>query len=91
LSGVSHTSATNSITFTEPNGTYNYIITLPSGYKTTSLTGTIKTTKYQTTISIPVSSTTSPSFNYVWIIVVVIIIIAVIGAVFALRFRKKKP
>jgi hypothetical protein len=44
LNGTRHTSTTNTITFTEPNGTYSYAITDISGWHQTTLpyTGTVK-------------------------------------------------
>ena len=93
LEGVKHSSTTNTITFTEPNGTYNYTISLPSGYKTISLTGTIKTTTSPINVVVPVSATTSTPFYYILIVIVlviVVVILAVIAVVLTMKKRKKK-
>lgn len=78
-----------------PNGTYNYTINLPSGYKTTNSLGTLKTTINQTNITIfvfPISHTSLQQSNYNWIIVgvVIVIMLAVIAVVMVVKERKKK-
>jgi photosystem II stability/assembly factor-like uncharacterized protein len=95
LNGTMESSTTNTITFTEPYGTYSFSVTLPSGYKTISSSGEITTTQSSTNVPISVTSvtkTTTPpaTTNYLLIggIVVVVVIIAVIAAVIAMRRGK---
>jgi len=91
LNNVTETSTNSTITFHEPYGIYSYSISLPSGYKTLSSTGSIKTTQPSLIIPITVSSTTPPSFptSYlIYIIIAMVVIVAVIGAVLAMRRKK---
>ncbi len=97
LNGTMESSTTNTITFSEPYGTYSFSVTLPSGYKTTSSSGEITTTQSSTNVPISVTSvtkTTTPpaTTNYLLIggIVVVVVIIAVIAAVIAMRRGKNR-
>ncbi len=94
LNGTMKSSTANSITFTEPYGTYSFSITLPSGYKTTTSGGEITTTQSSTNVPInvsPISKTTTPpaTTNYL-LIGVIVVIIAAIGAVIAMRRRRNK-
>jgi len=92
LNNVTETSTNSTITFHEPYGTYSYSISLPSGYKTSSSSGTIKTSQPSLIIPITVSSTTPPSSltSYlIYIIIAIVVIVAVIGAVLAMRRGKK--
>jgi hypothetical protein len=93
LNGVTETSTNSTLTFHEPYGTYSYSISLPSGYKTSSSTGSIQTSQPSLIIPIAVSSTTPPSSptNYlIYIITAIVVIAAVIGAVLAIRRGKNK-
>jgi hypothetical protein len=94
LNGTMKSSTANSITFTEPYGTYSFSITLPSGYKTTTSGGEITTTQSSTNVPInvsPISKTTTPpaTTNYL-LIGVIVVIIAAVGAVIAMRRRRNK-
>ena len=92
LNGVTETSTNSTITFHEPYGTYSYSISLPSGYKTSSSSGTIKTSQPSLIIPITVSSTSppsSPTGYLIYIIIAIVVIVAVIGAVLAMRRGKK--
>ena len=91
LNGVTETSTNSTITFHEPYGTYSYSISLPSGYKTSSSSGSIKTSQPSLIIPITVSSTShSSSTSYlIYIIIAMVVIAAVIGAVLAMRRGKK--
>ena len=91
LNGVTETSTNSTITFHEPYGTYSYSISLPSGYKTSSSSGTIKTSQPSLIIPITVSSTSpSSSTSYlIYIIIAIVVIVAVIGAVLATKRGKK--
>jgi len=92
LNGTTETSTNSTITFHEPYGTYSYSISLPSGYKTSSSSGTIKTTQPSLIIPITVSSTSppsSPTGYLIYIIIAIVVIVAVIGAVLAMRRGKK--
>ncbi len=97
LNGTMKSSNTNTITFTEPYGTYSFSVTLPSGYKTTSSSGEVKTTQSSTNVDInvsPVSKTTTPpaTTNYllIGVIVAIVVIIALVGAVIAMRRSRNK-
>ena len=97
INGNIKSSTTNTITFTEPYGTYTYSITLPSGYKTTSQTGTITTAQSNTNVPVSITSvskTTTPlttnSYLLIGVIVVVIVIIALVGAVIVTKRSKNR-
>ncbi len=98
LNGITKTSTNSTITFNEPNGTYSYTIVLPSGYNTTSSSGSVSTTQSITNIPVSVTSTsTTPSpssspTNYLLIVIVIVIvvIIAIVGGTFVMRRGKKK-
>ncbi len=81
------TSTTNTITFYEPNGTYSYIIHLPSGYQGTNLTGT--TSISGTTATIPIKAQ-APMNYMLFIIIGIVVVIVIIGAFVGLRMRKPK-
>ncbi|MGC8663632.1 MAG: hypothetical protein ACP5SF_03925 [Thermoplasmata archaeon] len=98
LNGKTESSTTNTITFSEPYGSYTYTINLPNGYKTTNSTGTVLTKQSNLNISITVSSTSptpasTPSFsslnmNLLIVIIVIVIIIAVLGVVLVMKKGK---
>ncbi|MGC8664005.1 MAG: hypothetical protein ACP5TX_06390, partial [Thermoplasmata archaeon] len=84
---VTLSSTTNKITFNEPNGSYSYIIHLPSGYQSTSTKGPISVSGNSALASFTAQQTT----NYLLIgIIVVIIIIAIIAGIIFMRRGKKK-
>jgi len=92
LNNVTETSTNSTITFHEPYGTYSYSISLPSGYKTSSSTGSIQTSQPSLIIPIAVSSTApppSPTNYLIYIIIAVVVIAAAIGAIVAMGRRKK--
>jgi len=92
LNNVTETSTNSTITFHEPYGTYSYSISLPSGYRTATSTGSITTTQSSLNIPVPVSSTAPPQAptNYLlYIIIAIVVIAAVIGVVVAMGRRKK--
>ncbi len=88
---VTQTSTSGLVTFTEPNGTYQYTVHLPAHYTGTNLTGTLKV------VGAPASATITakkiPVTNYTLYIVVgviVVIVIALIAVLLAVMRRKKK-
>ncbi len=86
-------SSTNStVIFNEPNGTYSYVVHLPSGYTSSNSKGTLNVSGASLTSSIAakqVSTTGSNTTDYlIYAIVAVIIVIAVMGVVFAMRRKR---
>jgi subtilase family serine protease len=63
LNGATQASAQGQVSFTEPNGTYQYTVTSPSGYNATPSSGTITVNgqAVSTTINFTQTSTPSPS------------------------------
>jgi len=85
---VTLSSTTNTITFNEPNGTYSYIIHLPSGYQSNSVKGQVNVSGNSAIATIKAQQTT----NYLWIgiIAVVIIIVILLAVAFLIRNRNKQ-
>jgi len=81
-------STTNTITFNEPNGTYSYIIHLPSGYQTNNVKGQVYVSGNSETLTFGAQQ----AIIYLWIgIIAVVIIIAIpIGAILFRRGKNKK-
>ena len=94
LNGKTETSTTNTISFTEPNGTYSFSIASINGYSVSPSSGsiTVKGTNISQNITFKsVTTTTSHSSNdyLIYIIIAVVVIAAAIGAVVAMGRRKK--
>ncbi len=84
---VTISSTTNKITFNEPNGTYSYIIHLPSGYQSTNTKGPISVSGNSVLTSIAAQQTN----NYFLIgIIAVIVIIAIVAGIIFMRKGKHK-
>jgi hypothetical protein len=84
---VTLSSTTNTITFNEPNGSYSYIIHLPSGYQSNNAKGSVNVSGNSAIATFKAQQTT----NYLWIgIIAVVIIIAVAIGVILLRRGKNK-
>ncbi len=80
-------SRTNTITFYEPNGTYSYIVHIPSGYHGNNLNGTISVSG--TTLKIQIKA--QGPINYMLLIVIsVVVVIVILGVLVGLRWRKPK-
>ncbi|MGC8692622.1 MAG: hypothetical protein ACP5RZ_06400, partial [Thermoplasmata archaeon] len=86
---VTLSSTTNKITFNEPNGTYTYIIHLPSGYQSTSTKGPISVSGNSAIASFTAQQTTN--YLLIGIIAVIVVIAIVTGIVFMRRGKSKKP
>jgi len=94
LNGTTETSTTNTISFTEPNGTYSFSISSINGYSVSPSSGsiTVKGTNISHNITFTSVTTTSPpsSNDYlIYIIIAIVVIAAAIGAVVAMGRRKK--
>ena len=82
---VTLSSTTNTITFNEPNGTYSYIIHLPSGYQTNNVKGHVYVSGNSETLTFGAQQ----AIIYLWIgIIAVVIIIAI--PIAAILFRRGK-
>ena len=81
---VTLSSTTDSITFSEPNGTYTYSVNLPSGYTGTNLSGSFKPTGQLVTTNI----TVHPATDYTLIIIVVLIVIIAVTATIVVMMRR---
>jgi len=94
FNGKTETSNNNTISFTEPNGTYSFTISPINGYSVSPSSGsiTVKGTNISQNITFTsVTTTTPPSSNdyLIYIIIAVVVIAAAIGAVVAMGRRKK--
>jgi len=95
LNGTTETSTTNSISFTEPNGTYSFTIASFNGYSASPYSGS-KTVNganvNQATTFKSVATTTSHSSNDSpnYIVTAVVVIAATIGAAIVVMGKKKK-
>jgi len=94
LNGKTETSTTNTISFTEPKGTYSFSISSIDGYSVSPSSGSIrvKGTNISEKITFRSVTTTSPpsSNDYlIYIIIAIVIIAAAIGAIVAMGRRKK--
>jgi len=91
---VTLSSTTNTITFNEPNGTYSYIIHLPSGYQSNNGKGQVNVSGNSAIATIKAQQIIKPqqTTKYLWIgIIAVVIVIAILLAVaFLIRNRNKK-
>ena len=81
---VTLSSATDSITFSEPNGSYSYTVHLPSGYTGTNLSGSFKSTGQPVTANI----TARPATDYTLIIIVALIAIVAVTATIVVMMRR---
>ena len=85
---VTLSSRNNTITFNEPNGTYSYIIHLPSGYQGSNTKGSINLSGNSATLKIKAQGTK----NYLWILIIaaVIIIALTIGIILPRKGKNKQ-
>jgi len=84
---VTLSSDTNTIIFNEPNGSYSYIIHLPSGYQSNNAKGSVNVSGNSAIATFKAQQKT----NYLWIgIIAVVIIIAIVIGVILLRRGKNK-
>ncbi|MGC8620276.1 MAG: hypothetical protein ACP5LA_07265, partial [Thermoplasmata archaeon] len=99
LNGTTESSTTNTITFTEPNGTYAYSIGIIGGYTASPSSGTITVNganvnqeiTFSSSSTLPPKSSTN-SNDLLWIgIILVIVIIAIISGIFIRKGKSKKP
>ncbi|MGC8663993.1 MAG: hypothetical protein ACP5TX_06330, partial [Thermoplasmata archaeon] len=81
-------STTNKITFNEPNGTYTYIIHLPSGYQSTNTKGPISVSGNSALASFTAQQTTN--YLLIGIIAVIVVIVITAGIVLMRRGKKKR-
>jgi len=91
---ITLTSTTNTVTFNEPNGSYSYIIHLPSGYQSNNVKGPVNVSGNSAIVSFKVQQTfkTQQTTNYlsIGIIGVIIIIVISLGVTFLMRNRNKQ-
>jgi hypothetical protein len=79
-------SNTNTITFNEPNGSYSYIIHLPSGYQGSNAKGSINVSGNSETLTFSAQKT----MNYLSLEIIAAVIIAIIIGIIFLRMVRKK-
>jgi len=94
LNGKTETSNNNTISFTEPNGTYSFSIASINGYSVSPSSGsiTVKGTNISQNITFTSVTTTTPhsSNDYlIYIIIAVVVIAAAIGVSVAMRRKKR--
>ncbi len=87
LNGTTKSTTGTSITFIVKNGTYNYKISLPSGYSSQYTSGTINVEGKS--LVVPLNISKSSSFPWLLIILIAIIILVVI--IIFILMRRKKP
>jgi len=85
---VTSSSTTDTITFNEPNGSYSYIIHLPSGYQSNNAKGPVNVSGNSETATF----TAQQTMNYllVGIIAVIVIILVALGVTFLMRSKNKQ-
>ncbi|MDP8012337.1 MAG: hypothetical protein RAK23_05930, partial [Thermoplasmata archaeon] len=88
LNGTTKYTTGTSITFIVKNGTYNYKISLPSGYSAQYTTGTINVEGKS--LVVPLNVSKYSSFPWLFIILILIIIVVIIIILF-IFMRRKKP
>ncbi|MGC9074104.1 MAG: hypothetical protein ACP5H0_08120, partial [Caldisericum sp.] len=86
---ITLSSTSNKITFNEPNGTYTYIIHLPSGYQGTNTKGSINVSGNSALASFTAQQTTN--YLLIGIIAVIVLIAIVAGVIFIRKGKSKKP
>ncbi|MGA9044574.1 MAG: thermopsin family protease [Thermoplasmata archaeon] len=95
LGGVTITSNTTTVTFSEPMGTYTYYIGPLGGYDTTPTTGTLTVTG-PTTYNVPVSFTSTTSyvstntFNTWFAVAIALAVIALVLGLLALFLHRRR-
>ncbi|MGC8580672.1 MAG: hypothetical protein ACP5MB_11565, partial [bacterium] len=88
---VTLSSTTNTITFSEPNGTYSYALHLPSGYTTNNQRGSTTVSGHSMALSINAKQSSRPTsqpLNYSIIIIVALMVAAIVALLAVLRKRK---
>lgn len=94
LNGTTKSSTSSLITFSLPNGSYSYIIHLPSGYQSNNVKELVNVSRNSAIASFKVQQTfkTQQATNYlsIGIIGVIIIIIISLGVTFLMRNRNKQ-
>ena len=85
---VTLSSTTNTITFNEPNGSYSYIIHLPSGYQSSNVKGQVNVSGNSAILAIKAQQTMNCLL--IGIIAVIIVIAIVIGAISLRRGKNKQ-
>jgi len=85
---VTLSSTTNTLTFNEPNGSYSYIIHLPSGYQSNNAKGPVNVSGNSETATF----TAQQTMNYllIGIIAVIVIILVALGVIFLMRSKNKQ-
>jgi len=85
---VTLSSTTNTLTFNEPNGSYSYIIHLPSGYQSNNAKGPVNVSGNSETATF----TAQQTMNSLWIgiIAVIVIILVALGVIFLMRSKNKQ-
>jgi len=85
---VTSSSTTDTITFNEPNGSYSYIIHLPSGYQSNNAKGPVNVSGNSETATF----TAQQTMNYllIGIIAVIVIILVALGVIFLMRSKNKQ-
>jgi len=91
---ITLSSTTNTITFNEPNGSYSYIIHLPSGYQSNNVKGQVNVSGNSAIATIKAQQAIKPqqTTNYlsIGIIGVIIIIVISLGVTFLMRSKNKQ-
>jgi len=85
---ITLSSTTNTITFNEPNGSYSYIIHLPSGYQSNNAKGSVNVSGNSENATF----TAQQTMNYllIGIIAVIVIILVALGVIFLMRSKNKQ-
>ncbi|MGC8681208.1 MAG: thermopsin family protease [Thermoplasmata archaeon] len=93
LNGVTKSSSSTTITFTEHYGTYSYTINYPTGYTSSITSGTISPgmLTVNPTITLPTYSTGLSALDLTLIIIVIIlIIIVIVEGIYLSKNRRKE-
>ncbi|MGC8631961.1 MAG: YncE family protein [Thermoprotei archaeon] len=91
LNDITKSFTTSTITFSELAGTYSYSVTLPSGYSSSNLTGTISVSHPATVTVTATPSPTPASPSPMLLIGVAVAAVVVVAVVLTLTRKRTKP
>ena len=98
FAGLLATSTTANLTFTFPNGTYDYNVTAVTNFSASPTPGTVTVNGAQQTVPITFSSTSSPpplmsasSGSLLWLYALIAVVVAAVVIVLVLIVRRRPP
>jgi hypothetical protein len=95
LGGTTHSDTSAAISFEEPNGTYSFTITAPSGYTASPSSGSVIVSGATVTKNVTISSSSSSSSPlssgtiYLILVIVIVVVVVVVLLLVLLLHRRK--